>query len=80
MALASVVVELGAPVALLRGRLRALWVVAAWSFHLGVLVLMAILFAYPLSGVGYASFGHPEQYWVRVRARVANRRVSVPVP
>lgn len=80
MALASVVVELGAPVALLRGRLRTLWVAAAWTFHLGVLVLMAILFAYPLSGVAYASFGHPEVLWARVRARAASRSVPAPVP
>lgn len=80
MALASVAVELGAPVALWRGRLRTLWVAAAWTFHFGVLVLMAILFAYPLSGVAYASFGHPEALWARVQARRARRAVPVPVP
>jgi hypothetical protein len=80
MALASVVVELGALVALTRGRLRTLWVAAAWGFHLGVLVLMAILFAYPLSGVAFASFGRPDALWVGVRARAGRRRVSVPVP
>jgi hypothetical protein len=56
MAAASVAVELGAVVALARGRLRVLWVVSAWCFHAGVLALMAILFPYQLSGVAYASF------------------------
>ena len=71
MALASVVVELGAPFALWGGRVRRWWVGAAWLFHLGVLVLMAILFAYPLSGVAYASFLRPDEWWNR---RVAARR------
>ena len=69
LAFASMIVELGAPFALLRAWSRRAWVVAAWLFHVGVLVLMAILFIYPLTGIAFASFGHPEQLWVRVRAR-----------
>ena len=79
MAMASVVVELGAPFALLRGRVRRLWVAAAWCFHAGVLVLMAILFAYPLSGVAYASFGHPERLWAALHRRTT-RRATVATP
>ena len=40
MAAFAVLVELGAPVALLGGRWRDGWVAAAWLFHLGILVLM----------------------------------------
>jgi hypothetical protein len=78
MAMASVVVELGAPLALLRGRIRLAWVAAAWCFHAGVLVLMAILFAYPLSGVAYASFGHPERLWAAARRRTVRRAPGGP--
>lgn len=60
---------LGAPFALLDAWTRRAWVVVAWLFHLGVLALMAILFIYPLTGVAFASFGHPEELWQRVRAR-----------
>jgi hypothetical protein len=69
MALASVVVEIGAPLALVRGRVRLCWVAGAWLFHLCVLGLMAILFIYPLSGVAYASMLEPERAvrWVRAR-------------
>lgn len=56
MAWATVVVELGAPVALLGGRWRTAWVAAAWAFHLGVLALMAILFPYQLLGIAYLPF------------------------
>jgi hypothetical protein len=53
-AVATLVVELGAPLALLGGRLRTTWVVAAWLFHVGVLALMAVLFPYPLLGLAFA--------------------------
>lgn len=50
----TLVVELGAPLALLGGRLRTVWVVSAWLFHLGVLAFMAVLFPYPLVGLAFA--------------------------
>jgi hypothetical protein len=69
LAFASMLVELGAPLALLNAWARRVWVVAAWLFHVGVLALMAILFIYPLTGIAFASFGHPDELWRRVRAR-----------
>ena len=56
LAVLALAVELGAWVALAGGRWRTAWVVAAWLFHVGVLALMAILFPYQLSGVGFAPF------------------------
>jgi hypothetical protein len=56
LAVATLAVELGAWLALLGGRWRTAWVVAAWIFHAGVLAVMAIVFAYPLSGVAFAPF------------------------
>jgi hypothetical protein len=51
----TLVVELGAPLALLGRRWAYTWVGLAWTFHLAVLVLMAVLFPYPLVGVAFAS-------------------------
>jgi hypothetical protein len=65
----TVTVELGAWVALLGGRWRTAWVVAAWLFHVGVLALMAILFAYQLSGVAFAPFFRLERLAARVGPR-----------
>jgi hypothetical protein len=80
MALASMCVELGAPLALLRGAPRRAWVAAAWLFHLGVLAIMAILFIYPLTGIAYASFGRPDDLWRRVRdRRGTDRLIEEPV-
>ena len=70
IALATVLVELGAPFALLTGpvgrRVRAVWAIAAWGFHVGVVVLMAISFPYPLSFIAYASLFAPERLLARV--------------
>jgi hypothetical protein len=67
LALATLAVELGAGVALLGRWWRTGWVVAAWLFHVGVLVLMAIVFAYPLTGVAFAPFFPLERLGAAVR-------------
>ncbi len=54
LALLTIVVELGAPVVLLGRRPAAGWIAAAWSFHVGILALMAIAFPYQLLGAAYA--------------------------
>jgi hypothetical protein len=73
MAAMSLLTELGAPLALLHPRVGRLWCIAAWSFHLGVVVLMAIVFHYPLAGVGYASFFPVEGLYARWRRWVTTR-------
>lgn len=50
----TLVVELGAPLALLAPRIARVWVVLAWLFHVGIGLTMAIGFFYPLSGVAFA--------------------------
>lgn len=62
IALATLAVELGAPAALVWRPLRRWWVMAAWVFHVGIVGLMAIVFAYPLSGAAYVSLLEPERY------------------
>ncbi len=57
--------ELGAPLAMLGGRWATLWCLTAWGFHLGVLVLMAIFFPYPLLGLAYAPFFAVERVFER---------------
>jgi hypothetical protein len=80
MALFTMVVELGAPVALLSRRLRSWWVALAWLFHVGILAVMAILFAYPISGIAYASMLAPERLVARVGGAVGARLgVSAPL-
>lgn len=70
LAAVSLVLELGAPIALIGSRIAVYWVALAWSFHLGVLATMAIAFPYPLSMVAYLPFLPVERAleWNRVRA------------
>jgi hypothetical protein len=78
MALATVVVELGAPVALAGRRWRTGWVLAAWGFHVGVAALMWISFPYQLTGIAYAAFFRCERVteWVISAARPRSRRAA----
>lgn len=62
LATVSMVVEVGALAAVPRSRLREVWVAAAWLFHVGVLVLMAILFPYQLFGLAFLSLLPLERY------------------
>ncbi len=59
----AVVVELAAPLALLGGRMRTAWVVAAWLLHAGIAATMLIVFPYPLFLVAFAPFYRVERLW-----------------
>jgi hypothetical protein len=63
----TLAVELGAPFALWNAAARRVWALAAWSFHVGVLLLMAISFPYQLSGIAYASLFPVERLARRIR-------------
>jgi hypothetical protein len=71
LAAISLTIELGAPIALLSPRLGRIWVYAIWGFHVGVLLIMAIFFFYPVLGLAYLSFFELEKLppWLRRRLR-----------
>jgi hypothetical protein len=56
LAWGSLLLELGAPLALLHERVARSWVTGVFAFHVGVLALMAIAFPYQLSFIAYAAF------------------------
>lgn len=69
IAMFTLFVEIGAPIALARGRIRWMWLTSAWLFHVGIFALMAISFPYQLSGVAFAAFLPLERLEARVRQR-----------
>ncbi len=73
--LAALAVELGAPIALLGGRWRDVWVASAWLFHVGIAATMAIAFPYPLSLVAFAPFYEVEVAVLAVARRRPWRRI-----
>jgi hypothetical protein len=72
----SLLLELGAPLALLHRRVGYAWVLGIWGFHLGVVLVMAIAFPYPLSGVAFAAFLPCERLWRWRRLRPVYARLA----
>ena len=70
LAVATLAVELGAPLALLGGRVARVWAFLAWGFHVGVAAVMAIVFPYSLLGIAFAPFFKVEQLPLRLPARL----------
>ncbi len=60
-AVATVILELGAPLALWP-RLRTPWVAGLWGFHAAVAATMFVLFPYPLAAVAFAPL-YPLERW-----------------
>lgn len=63
LAAATILIELAAPIALLGGRLRTAWVLAAWLMHVGILAFMLIGFPFPLFLVAFAPLYRIERLW-----------------
>jgi len=53
-AVATVLLELGAPIAMLGGRWRDVWVIAVWGMHVGIALTMWIGFPLVLWGIAFA--------------------------
>jgi hypothetical protein len=54
-AVLTLLVELGAPLALLGRRVARSWVVGAWGLHVAVLLTMSVAFPYQLTGIPLAA-------------------------
>jgi hypothetical protein len=83
MGIHTMIVELGAPLALLNKRVGRAWACLAFVMHWGILFLMKITFRYHLSGILYASFFDVERIpvWIReLYARRTARLVAAQTP
>ena len=76
LAWGSLALELGAPLALFERRVGRAWSIAMWGFHVGVLALMAIGFAYPLSFIAFAALWDVEALPARAKAWLGARGAS----
>ncbi|HLT34702.1 MAG TPA: HTTM domain-containing protein [Enhygromyxa sp.] len=74
LAWASLMLELGAPIALFGAWQARIWAAGMWAFHVGVLLIMAIAFQYPLTGIAFASLFAVEQPLVALGDRLRGRR------
>lgn len=69
MAIGSLAVELGAPLALTDRHLGRLWAVTTLGLHWGILAVMGVKFRYQLAGVAFAP-------WFDVERMLTHRRMS----
>jgi hypothetical protein len=76
MAVASLLLELLAPIALGRGRGRDVWVVSIWLMHVSIAALMYVTFPYPLSLIAFAPFFELEHLLPRLRVALRHRGSS----
>lgn len=70
----TIVLELAAPIVLVHPLVARLWALAAWGFHLGVVLLMNIWFPYPLLGLAYLPVLRAERPFAWAIARWKRRR------
>jgi hypothetical protein len=61
LAVLTLFIEVGAPLALAHRRVALAWPLGAWAFHVGVWATMGITFAYPLSFVPFLPFYRVER-------------------
>ncbi|MEX0847074.1 MAG: hypothetical protein WD023_04775 [Ilumatobacteraceae bacterium] len=54
LAVATLVIELGAPLALVVSRLRVPWVATVWCMHAAIAATMFVVFPYPLTLIAFA--------------------------
>ncbi|HLV20600.1 MAG TPA: HTTM domain-containing protein [Polyangiaceae bacterium] len=80
LAWTSLLLELGAPLALLGRTAARIWALGVWAFHVGVLLLMAIAFPYPLSFVAFVPFFPVERWLERPRVRAVVQRAQALLP
>ena len=73
MAVLSLALELGAPLALVRRKLGYAWSALAFGMHWGIFLMMGIRFRYPMAGIAFGPF-----LPVEVPVRWARRRLGLP--
>ena len=71
----SLLIELGAPVALLNRRLGVAWAIAIWAFHGGVLAMMAIGFFFQITAVAFLPFFRVERLIARILPRAVRKKI-----
>lgn len=78
-AVASMVVELAAPLALVHRRLARWWCALAWTFHVAIVVFMVILFPYHLTGIALAPLLPVERLGATVARWTGRFRAASPI-
>lgn len=71
----TLALELGAPLALLGGRIATVWAAGMWLLHIAIAIVMALAFAYPLSFIAFVPLFRAERVAAHIRRRLHRARV-----
>ena len=80
MGIGTLLLELGAPVAILNKRLGRLWAINAFLMHWGIFFIMDIKFRYQLAGLIFASFFNVERLVLWFQPRGNAKRLGEAKP
>jgi predicted DCC family thiol-disulfide oxidoreductase YuxK len=80
MGLGTMVLELGAPLAILNRRLGMIWAGFTWLLHIGIYFVMGITFRYQMSGLIFLPFFDVEKLmpWLRQKFKRTSHTVDQP--
>ncbi len=85
MGVFTMIVELGAPLAIWNRKSRMVWAVLTWGMHIGIYFLMGITFRYQMMGLIFLPFFEVEKLvpwiksrWVRWRAKLVKTGQTQP--
>jgi predicted DCC family thiol-disulfide oxidoreductase YuxK len=73
MGITTMVLELGAPLALLNRRMGVLWAVPTWLMHWGIFFIMGISFQHHMSGILFLPFFATEKPWFWLQKRFGQK-------
>ena len=73
----TILLELGAPLALFHKRLSRLWIMGALCMHWGILTVMGIEFDYQFSGLAFLSFFEIENVIGAAQSKLAAAQSTV---
>lgn len=77
MGIFTFIIELGAPLALLRSRWGKVWAVLTIGMHWGIFAIMGIRFRYQMTGLIFLSFFEPEKWLDKTFQKVSSKDQGV---
>ncbi|WP_350284816.1 DCC1-like thiol-disulfide oxidoreductase family protein [uncultured Croceitalea sp.] len=74
MGILTLILEIGAPIALVKKRWGMVWAVLTWSMHWGIFLIMGIRFRYQMTGLLFLSFFEPEKWIASLNKKVKGKQ------
>ncbi len=77
MGILTFVLELGAPIALVKRKLGMIWAILTWMMHWGIFFIMGISFRYQMTGLIFLAFFDIEKLWIPSKRQIAQGHINI---